>query len=1580
MNYSDFCAQTNETLLAKYNSGELNADITINLQTENSIELKLIHALALAGRIDLLKNLPRLDFKTLSSDGRNVLHWLIIGSYQANEYEENLVYAEAIDWLVAQGVDINGQDNQKDTALHLTLRGSHFICLHSLIACGADLLPNNLGQTPTDEAVNLELTLKDSSIDLYSSASELLKIQPFLLIKPNWELPSRFSLKTAHALGSMASLAYKGVGEDISDTLNSCSNRIVLTLCKRWGFETTHIVQRLGLRAFVTKRPGLTVVAFRGTKEISNWAANLLACPDILQTGERHTGFSEALNRIWTDLLKFIPYQENDQLWITGHSLGGAMAVLAVDNLLKLDVSPERLCLYTFGQPRVGTKSFQKRFDSIMKHAYGVVRANDIVPTVPFTSTGYCHMGSLRFLDNHGRLYNDTHYHLHDIARTCGLDSSASSMFYQWLQGLKYLEKHRSAEKLAAEETLGSNLASQLSKELIAPHGMRGYLNDLERLILLSDKPCNSKEDTIMSHLELNALLLPLDWLDKKERYKLEEDEAFLVWIYKYLQVGAENPIKLLGEAKEQIEWFWQEQQALLVLGRFIGKAIPIEMEDLSIEASGISYLMQIGLRCAINHAMTKENPSEYLGKLYDALPMGWELRFKDNCYASEFSVSRSPYKSALLLLLKILVNKDIIAEDVYLTLLTHRWRHVCEHGGIDEIKILLNEQLLPLQISPPKFPTDWRPQHLNYYLWHCINEGDLTSVKACLKWGAEINAMSSTGKTALSRAIQANQLEIIDYLLQLRPEMKLVVHSVTDYSLEILLQLMAFRADIDVVSSVGKSILNSAINSFLALESDKFSDPIDQEMALMKIHQLLALGANINMIDTTEKTPLDYANNSPVLQELLLSWGATLASTKSTTLPALPWKGTVYEITSNTLGIITDLTINELRAILTAACPSSLLNETEFYSTVDGELRLAASPEIILKLSNILVGQLTTEVSKDSNKTNMNFSLWSQQTIGEINLLSKSTSPVEILKIEGALRVWTASQETIAYVMEKLPSTLIINKAGKVIQKQLEKPITTLATWQDKLVIGLDNGKIIVQALEGSQIINHGKHTKAVTVLKVQDNTLYSGSIDKTVYVWSLPNMTRIKHWQSHRHTITAIQPLPDQTVVVGDAGGGIKRWSLSKNNPLMTYKFHKKKITGLDYLKTGLVISISEDGTLRQWNPIDSKQSKCISFDLPLQRLFIDSNNDIWVSSDDTTFTVDSLEKVTKQSSYIQEWIQTEAEKLWFYQDQRIKYTTIKASSLSLAQWSGNHLPVFYPELIEIKEDIHKILLHLGIDYSGMENQLAESLQELIEVLAIKAKIAIKDEKIEIVSHKTYGMIALCQALSKRVKTAEPLNDRLRCFYLRQQLMGDKTINSNIILNLIQGMQNLEKVFESPKNKPSLFEGICLRGGQPAVLHILNSVELTVLQQFKSPLVWRPLHLLNCLWQAAKTNNVDLFKRSVLAGASIEACSGSNKTALDYAKELKSDKILAYLTTMEEKKKAENESTHSTQQTFFKPAGKNKAERSLKRSAKSTGKTVDSSVRKIRREKHLYDSANIVLPVQAKDQSSESVKHASP
>lgn len=140
-------------------------------------------------------------------------------------------------------------------------------------------------------------------------------------------------------------------------------------------------------------------IAFRGTDDASDWVTNL-KIERVDQWGCKvHRGFSGAEKLLNRQIAQVLP--EADRYWITGHSLGGALATLFAVRLT--DARFNVAGLYTFGSPRVGCRCFAQHADYVLagRH-YRVVHGNDIVPRVP-RPFRFRHCGQQVLLDRKGR-------------------------------------------------------------------------------------------------------------------------------------------------------------------------------------------------------------------------------------------------------------------------------------------------------------------------------------------------------------------------------------------------------------------------------------------------------------------------------------------------------------------------------------------------------------------------------------------------------------------------------------------------------------------------------------------------------------------------------------------------------------------------------------------------------------------------------------------------------------------------------------------------------------------------------------------------------------------------------------------------------------------------------------------------------------------------------------------------------------------------------------------------------------------------------------------------------------------------
>ncbi|MBN6069438.1 lipase family protein [Aggregatibacter actinomycetemcomitans] len=130
------------------------------------------------------------------------------------------------------------------------------------------------------------------------------------------------------------------------------------------------------------------VIAVRGTYEfwhdgviIDGDAEQIRPSPELNIKGEFHKGFYTQAKSIIDDgrFDDFLGQIKGKELYLTGHSLGGAVATILAAYLYENGLKP---LLYTYGSPRVGNVHFANYYANRFTH-FRHVNGGDIVPAVP---------------------------------------------------------------------------------------------------------------------------------------------------------------------------------------------------------------------------------------------------------------------------------------------------------------------------------------------------------------------------------------------------------------------------------------------------------------------------------------------------------------------------------------------------------------------------------------------------------------------------------------------------------------------------------------------------------------------------------------------------------------------------------------------------------------------------------------------------------------------------------------------------------------------------------------------------------------------------------------------------------------------------------------------------------------------------------------------------------------------------------------------------------------------------------------------------------------------------------------------
>jgi hypothetical protein len=184
-------------------------------------------------------------------------------------------------------------------------------------------------------------------------------------------------------------------------------------------------VEGLGARAYAAVKGNKLVFSFRGSmaRNLLIYAGNLLILngvprlvdADFLFGGDKaaryrgkglqvHWGYRDAYLKLRDRLLAIARAHADKEIYVTGHSLGAALASLFAFDL-KVSLGRGAHSVF-FGTPRIGNRAFAKAFAAEVPQALRVVNHADYATAMPPLSRqlGYVHAGRVLHVDHDGQI------------------------------------------------------------------------------------------------------------------------------------------------------------------------------------------------------------------------------------------------------------------------------------------------------------------------------------------------------------------------------------------------------------------------------------------------------------------------------------------------------------------------------------------------------------------------------------------------------------------------------------------------------------------------------------------------------------------------------------------------------------------------------------------------------------------------------------------------------------------------------------------------------------------------------------------------------------------------------------------------------------------------------------------------------------------------------------------------------------------------------------------------------------------------------------------------------------------------
>ena len=164
---------------------------------------------------------------------------------------------------------------------------------------------------------------------------------------------------------------------------------------------------------YVLQQDDVLWVVYRGTKHASDFAQdmNMTQSPFRKDGVMVHKGFLQIYVRIADFLAETLSRKKDSvkTILLTGHSLGGSLAMLSLYDAVALYSKTHRVVSYTFGCPRVGNQAFVDQLRSRPNICYRVANTSDVFPQVPLPITlNVVHPTHPFFYNHYGKLFSFT--------------------------------------------------------------------------------------------------------------------------------------------------------------------------------------------------------------------------------------------------------------------------------------------------------------------------------------------------------------------------------------------------------------------------------------------------------------------------------------------------------------------------------------------------------------------------------------------------------------------------------------------------------------------------------------------------------------------------------------------------------------------------------------------------------------------------------------------------------------------------------------------------------------------------------------------------------------------------------------------------------------------------------------------------------------------------------------------------------------------------------------------------------------------------------------------------------------------
>lgn len=291
-------------------------------------------------------------------------------------------------------------------------------------------------------------------------------------LRERWSDATDVPWRSAYSLARICEAAYDHDAASLEATLRA------------WNFDRVDQVTGGSMFGYVASTDSVVVVAFRGTDgfERADWVVNLSLGRQKVRHGNVHGGFYRSMLSMYDKVLLLARSHGagEKQVWVTGHSLGGALAVAFTYEVLA-NGALEPFGVVTFGQPLVGDAGVRDFLNSRLEEDYvRFVNGRDPVTRVPPT---FKHCGAvIRFADGEFTVTPAVTYAAASDAPGDEVPADNQEPEAMSVEEFQQFQRDLAAESANAppttadgEQAYGGNLP------LISDHYMESYISEIAR-------------------------------------------------------------------------------------------------------------------------------------------------------------------------------------------------------------------------------------------------------------------------------------------------------------------------------------------------------------------------------------------------------------------------------------------------------------------------------------------------------------------------------------------------------------------------------------------------------------------------------------------------------------------------------------------------------------------------------------------------------------------------------------------------------------------------------------------------------------------------------------------------------------------------------------------------------------------------------------------------------------------------------------------------------------------------------------------------------------------------------------------